>query len=89
MAISKLTKKRLVVLENVFAAEIEHRLPFQSKARICADLERQDYLQPYTRELSFSNGLPSMTVTGYALTHAGRYAYCSQCAIVDDAEGVQ
>ena len=77
---STLTKKQLQALEKVFAAEIKNRLPFQSKARIYADLARQDYLQSYTRRLSFGDGLPAMTVSGYALTHAGRYAYCSQCA---------
>mgnify|MGYP001578005687 CR=1 FL=1 len=89
MADADLTKKHIQALEKVFAAEIKGRLPFQSKARIYADLADAGYLEPDARTLSFSDGLPSMTVSGYVLTHAGRYAYCIQCAVVDNAEGVQ
>ena len=74
----KLTKKQIRALENVFAAELEHRLPFQSKARIYADLADADYLQPYTRIFGAGERF-AVTVSGYALTHAGHYAYCMQC----------
>ena len=78
MAISRLTKKQIQALENVFAAEITDRLPFQSKARIYAGLVEAGYLQPDTRTFGLGERFP-VTVYGYALTHAGRYAYYEQC----------
>lgn len=60
-------------LENVFAAEIDGRLPFQSKAAIYKRLVEQGLLD--TMEVN----IIGVKVAGYQLTHAGRYMYCEQC----------
>lgn len=70
------TKKVLKALERVFAAEIEDRLPFQSKALIYLDLCDDGMVQPMER--TFYGRFP-MTVKGWELTHAGRITYCSAC----------
>lgn len=72
-----MTAKRIIAaLEKVFAAEIEGRLPFQSKARIFSELARDGFLAPMTR--TFGGRFP-VSVTGWQLTHAGRILYCSEC----------
>ena len=83
MASLQLTKKHMQALENVFTAEITDRLPFQSKARIYVDLVEAGYLQLDTRTFGLGERFP-VTVHGYALTHAGRYAYCAQCPAWDE-----
>jgi hypothetical protein len=64
-------------LENVFAAEIENRLPFQSKAAIYKRLREQGLVQDM--QLVIGSGWSAVTVRGYQLTHAGRITYCSSC----------
>ena len=81
MADPKPTKATLRALGAVFAAEVNGRLPFQSKARIYRQLNSEELLQPMTRR--FGAGPFAATVTGYELTHAGRFLYCESC---DDAE---
>lgn len=76
-------KKVLRALEKVFSAEIENRLPFQSKASIYRDLLAAGLVQ--WTSCSFGNGWSAVTVSGYELTHAGQYLYCSNCEDVDDA----
>lgn len=69
---------KLQALERVFAAEIDGRLPFQSKAKIYARLQEEGLVEPM--ETKF--GVPPlgvMTVTGWQLTHAGRLMYCMSC----------
>ena len=73
-----LNKKCFDALEAVFAAEVDDRLPFQSKAKIYADLHQAGYIEPFTRVFGAGERFP-VTVSGYVLTHAGRYAYCSAC----------
>lgn len=63
-------------LERVFAAEIEDRLPFQSKAVIFKTLCEEGLLEPMERR--FGGRFP-VVVKGYQLTHAGRLMYCSAC----------
>ncbi len=70
------TKAELAALEKVFAAEIDGRLPFQSKAKIFQRLAEDGYLAPMERK--FGGQFP-MTVRGYELTHAGRITYCASC----------
>lgn len=70
-------KKVLSALEKVFAAEIEGRLPFQSKAAVYRDLLAAGLVAPMQRR--FRSGWSAVTVDGYELTHAGRYLYCSNC----------
>lgn len=65
--------KTIDALEKVFAAEVEWRLPFQSKAAIYKRLTEQGLVQ--TMEVNMSGA----TVRGYQLTNAGRYMYCEQC----------
>lgn len=60
-------------LEKVFAAEVEGRLPFQSKAAIYKRLTEQGLLQIMLLDIK------GVIVRGYQLTHAGRYMYCKQC----------
>lgn len=68
------TKKVLGALERVFAAEIEGRLPFQSKALIYLDLCDDGLVEPMER--TFGGRYP-VIVKGWQLTHAGRIVYCS------------
>lgn len=81
-----MTKKHLKLLEKVFAAEIEGRLPYQSKAKGYKELEELDLVAWGTVTLG-GGGFP-VTVSGWYLTHSGRYAYCESCkdVVIDDAE---
>ena len=78
------TKAELNALEKVFAAEINGRLPFQSKAKIFQRLCDGGYLEPMERV--YGSGWSAITVKGYQLTHLGRYTYCASC---DEAEEPQ
>lgn len=69
----KLTKKHLAALEKVFTAEIEDRLPFQARAKIYGELVDKEYLFKETINKS------GVQVTGYFLSHLGRYSYCNSC----------
>lgn len=71
-------KKTISALEKVFAAEIEDRLPFQSKAAIYRQLCEDGLIESMERKLGGDRFGP-ITVTGYQLTHAGRFLYCSSC----------
>lgn len=74
-------KKVLNALEKVFAAEINGRLPFQSKAMIYRDLLAAGFVASMQR--TFGQGWRAVTVSGYELTHAGRYLYCANCEDTD------
>ncbi len=67
-----LTKRELHMLRKVFDAEINQRLPFQSKARTYRELKERGYIEDMTR--IFGTGPFAATVTGYGLTHKGRMA---------------
>lgn len=71
-----LTTAELRALGRVFAAEVEGRLPFQSKAKIFRELCESGMVEPM--EWTLGGRLP-VTVSGYQLTHAGRMAYCCSC----------
>lgn len=71
------TKAELSALEKVFAAEIEARLPFQSKAKIFRRLCDEGLVEPMDRK--FGNDRFAVTISGYQLTHAGRIVYCASC----------
>lgn len=75
------TKAELAALEKVFDAEINGRLPFQSKARIYQTLCNEGLLAPMRRLIG--TGPFAVMVAGYELTHAGRFLYCASC---DDGE---
>ena len=72
------TKVELNALEKVFAAEIEDRLPFQSKAKIFRRLCDEGMLEPMTRQFK-GDRFGAITVSGYQLSHAGRLEYCLSC----------
>ena len=73
------TKATLRALERVFAAEIEGRLPFQSKARIFQKLADDGLIEPMER--NFGHDRFGIIVKGYQLTHAGHLLYCSSCEL--------
>jgi len=75
-------KKVLNALERVFSAEIENRLPFQSKASVYRDLLAAGLVQ--RMESRIGSGWSAVMVTGYELTHAGRYLSCASCRDVED-----
>ena len=58
----------LKMLERAFMAEVENRLPFQTKAAMAKRLVAQGMLQ----EMRVVMGEPPGAVAGYQLTHAGR-----------------
>lgn len=78
-------KNELCALEKVFEAEIYNRLPFISKAKIYQQLCDDGYLQPMERELG---GRFPIKLTGYQLTHAGRFVYCSVDYLVQTSDEV-
>lgn len=60
-------------LEKIFAAEIEGRLPLQSKAAVFKELEILGYAK------NDSEKWGNVTVSGWYLTQLGRLAYCMEC----------
>lgn len=66
-----MTKAKLKALERVYAAEIENRLPLQSSALVFHQL-LADGMVDVDR---VQHG--PVIVSGWCLTHAGRFAYCS------------
>jgi hypothetical protein len=72
-----MTKATFNALERVFAAEIEGRLPYQSKAKIYQALCDDGLVAPMQRR--FGSDRFAVTVTGWELTHAGRILYCLEC----------
>lgn len=66
-----MNKAEMQMLEKVWIAEVEDRLPFQTKSKVAVSLVEQNLLQPDTAVIS------GVSVKGYALTHAGRFLYCS------------
>lgn len=80
-----MTKAELNALGKVFAAEIDGRLPFQSKAKVFSRLCDDGYLGPMERK--YGSGTFAVNVTGYQLTHLGRLSYCASCADYDEHTG--
>lgn len=77
------TKAELNALEKVFVAEINDRLPFQSKAKIFRKLCDEGMIEPMKREF-VPDRFGAVVVTGYQLTHTGRLLYCSSCGDPDE-----
>jgi|CXWL01.1.fsa_nt_gi hypothetical protein len=74
----KVTKAEMKMLENAFAAEVENRLPFQSRSELAHQLAKNGFLQPM--EVSFkADRFGGISVKGWQLTHAGRITYCQSC----------
>jgi hypothetical protein len=73
----RLNKHDFELLGRVFQAWIENRLPAQiGKSKAVLSLQDRGYIEPYTRTLP---GRFTVTVSGWALTDAGRLAYCQNC----------
>ena len=66
-----MTKAELQMLEKVWIAEVEDRLPFQTKSKVALKLVEDQMLQPVETVMS------GIKIAGYELTHAGRFYYCS------------
>jgi hypothetical protein len=80
-------KSELAALGMVFAAEINGRLPFQSKAKVFQRLCADGFLQQMQRRAGY--GIFAATLTGYELTHAGRIAYCTSCKDEPPISGIE
>jgi hypothetical protein len=82
---SRMTKAELQILEHIFTAEIEGRLPFQFGRRgdpkLALKLESEGYIQRMERTLG---GRFPMQVKGWALTLCGNLAYCTWCKDVEE-----
>ncbi len=79
----KLTKPQLRILERVFTAEIEGRLPFQFPGRVpalVAGLVEDQFLA----EVEKTSGYPPMKISGYVLTPRGHLYYCQSCKDVPE-----
>jgi hypothetical protein len=81
MAERRPPKKVLNALGKVFAAEVHDLLPFQSNASIYRDLLASGLVSQMERV--FGYGWSAVRVSGYQLTHAGRYLYCANCEDTD------
>jgi hypothetical protein len=71
-----MTKAEIKALERVFAAEIENRLPFQSRAKIFQRLAADGMIEPMDRRFN-GDRFGLIIVNGWQLTHLGRLAYCT------------
>ena len=74
-----MNKRELALLERAYAAEIDaavrgHGLDMiQTRSKLADKLVADGLLEPRTVQSRY------VTVTGYGLTHAGRFAYCQTC----------
>lgn len=66
------------LLDRVFGAEVEGRLPYQTKSKLAKELEEFGYLEFGGEKMGV------VVVSGYYLTQAGRMAYCQACPEVPD-----
>jgi hypothetical protein len=76
--VSTVKKSHYKALERVFGAEIEGRLPLQSKAKVFEELEKEGMVERYTRRFGV-DCFGEIAVTGWSLTQLGRLAYCLEC----------
>ena len=63
------------MLERVFAAEVECRLPSQSRSKYMKVLQDKGLIEPMTRTFG-KDAFGYITVEGGVLTHPGRILYC-------------
>lgn len=74
----KLNRRDFELLGQVFTAEIQDILPAQiGKSKSVKSLQERGFIEPYERILP---GRFPVRVSGWALTHAGRIAYCQNCS---------
>lgn len=69
----------LQILERIFTAEIENRLPFQTRGSRILRLQEQGFVQPMVIRI----GSPPCRVEGWCLTEKGRFEYCQSCGTED------
>lgn len=81
-----MNKAELAMLENVWVAEVNNLLPYQPSTQakkqkeIAEKLVSEGFLE---HDKTIMSGV---RVEGYALTHAGRFYYCSSCEGSDEPE---
>ena len=73
--VERLKKCHYKALERIWAAEIEGRLPLQSKAAVFKELEIMGYAKHDSKTLG-RDRFGALVVSGWYLTHAGRLTYC-------------
>lgn len=76
-----MTKKTFELLGRIFAAEVDGRLPYQSKSKEYPKLEEDGLCEGVTRRFG------PVIVQGWILTHLGRMAYCQACPDEEPEEG--
>ncbi len=80
-----MTKTKLRALEKVFEREID-RSVLQSNAEIYDELAVEGFVQKVTKRFGVDR-FGAIEVTGWILTIAGNYAYCSECdSIMSDED---
>jgi hypothetical protein len=72
----RMRKPEQILLGKIFAAEIENRLPWQGRSKYLSCLEDAGWIQKMERRFG---GRIVCIVSGWALTEAGRLAYCESC----------
>lgn len=88
----KLTKPERALLEKAFAAEIDAALKghgihvIASKSKLAQKLVEEGLLEYVTLNLGRRDAFGAITVSGFRLTEAGRFAYCMTCG--DEEEPV-
>jgi hypothetical protein len=77
-----MNKKSLKLLEQVFLCEINSALSkdgiglFQTKNKLADQLVSEGYLE---RKTVLLPGRFPVSISGYELTHLGRFTYCASC----------
>ena len=71
-------KRHYDALGKIYAAEVNGRLPFQSKARVFKELEAMG-LAKEAEEVMGRDRLSAIVVRGWYLTQLGRLTYCMSC----------
>jgi len=69
-------------MERLFGAEVDGRLPLQSRAKVYTELQSMDLAAPYERV--FGYGQFAVTVKGWRLTALGHLTYCMSCRDIQD-----
>ena len=71
-----MTKAELKMLERLYAAEVERRLPFQSKSKLLERMEADGLVRRSEKRMP---GKFEVIVRGWELTLAGNFTYCMTC----------
>lgn len=85
---SQMNARELDILERCFVAEITSALEggphvHQTRSKVAKSLADDGFLRENTVVLG---GQFPVTITGYELTHAGRFAYCSSARCTEAEE---